>query len=53
MMWVKNHEVVTYPFTDPAVSPLIMYFCRERKIITMGIEAIIEPAAKGPQFCEY
>jgi hypothetical protein len=30
-----------------------MYFCSDKKIITIGIEARIDPAAKGPQFSEY
>jgi hypothetical protein len=30
-----------------------MYFCRDKKMMTIGMEARIEPAANGPQFCEY
>jgi len=28
-----------------------MYFCNDKKIITIGMEAKIDPAANGPQFC--
>ena len=34
-------------------SPLMMYRCNERKIATNGIEAMIEPAANGPQLVAY
>lgn len=36
-------------FVDPAVSPPTMYFCRNRKRVTTGSDAITAPAANALQ----
>ena len=38
-----------HPLTEPAVRPLTMYRCRNRKSAVTGIRAISDPAANGPQ----
>ncbi|MDI2021252.1 hypothetical protein PJL18_01771 [Paenarthrobacter nicotinovorans] len=49
---VRKRDGHVQPFTEPAVSPLTMYFCRNRNSAMTGMAAMTAPAAKIPQFSE-
>ena len=43
----------TYPLTDPAVNPSIIYFWATENSSIVGINAITVPAAISPHFMSY